>query len=89
MGRAARRAGQSTPWKAAPAAVQTNRGQTAGWSSEALTTSPALAVAMASWASTSTFRRSMASARLPPQRAPASSGTSCTRPIIPTTRVDG
>ena len=88
MGRAARRAGQSTPWNPAPAAVQTNRGHTAGWEAEALTTRPPTAVAMATWVRTSTFRRSMASASVPPHRAPASSGTSWARPIRPTTSVE-
>ena len=40
MGSAARRVGQSTPWKPAPAAVQTNRGHTAGCGIDALTTRP-------------------------------------------------
>ena len=87
MGRAARRAGQSTPWNPAAAAVQAKRGHTAGWWREALMTSPALAAAMATWARTSTRRRSMASASVPPHSAPARSGTSWARPIIPTTRV--
>ena len=88
MGRAARRAGQSTPWNPAPAPVHTNRGHTAGWASDAFTTSPATAEAMASWVRISTVLRSMASASVPPHRAPASSGTSWARPINPTTRVE-
>ena len=88
IGRAARRAGQSIPWNPAPAPEQTKRGQTAGWANEALTTSPPTAAAMATWVSTRTFLRSMASASVPPQRAPASSGNSWARPISPTTRVE-
>src|SRR5664280_1290670 len=74
MGSAARRAGQSTPWKPALAAVHTNRCHTAGWGSDALTANPPTAAAMASWVRTTTFFRSMASASVPPQRAPANSG---------------
>src|SRR5664280_2308196 len=88
IGRAARRAGQSTPWKPALAAVQTNSGHTAGWRSDALTASPPMAAAIATWVRINTFLRSRASANVPPQRAPASSGTSWTRPIRPTTRLE-
>ena len=88
MGRAARRAGQSTPWNPALAAVHTNSGHTAGWVKEALTTSPPTAVAMATWVRTSTLLRSMASASVPPHSAPASSGTNWPTPIIPTTSVE-
>ncbi len=88
MGSAARRAGQSMPWNPAPAPEQTNRGHTAGWASEALATRPPTAAAMATWVDTSTFLLSVASARVPPHSAPASSGKSWARPINPTTRVE-
>ncbi len=47
MGKAARRAGQSTPWNPAFAAVQANSGHTAGCEEEALATRPPTAAAMA------------------------------------------
>lgn len=87
-GRAARRAGQSTPWKPALAAVQTKRGHTAGRGRAALTARPATALAMATWVSTSTRRRSQASARVPPQSEPARRGPSWASPSKPTTRVE-
>ena len=90
IGRAARRAGQSTPWKPAAAAVQTNSGHTAGWESEALTTRPPTGGGHGHLGERpGPASRSMASARVPPQSAPANSGTSWTRPIKPTTRSSG
>ena len=88
MGSAARRAGQSTPWTPAVAAEQANRTHTWGRETAALTTSPALEAAMATWLTTRIFRRSLASASEPPQTAPASRGTSWATPIMPTTSVE-
>ncbi len=87
-GRAARRAGQSTPWNPALAAAQTNSTQTCGWSSEALTARPPTATAMAVWVRVRTRLRSQASARVPPHSAPASRGTSPVNPRRPTIKVE-
>ena len=88
IGSAARRAGQSIPWKPAAAAEQTKSTHTRGCPRAALTTSPALAAAIATWVKTRIVRRSRASASEPPQMAPANRGTSWEAPISPTISVE-
>ena len=84
----ARRAAQSTLWKAADSAVQTNIGQSRGCPSIALTASPAQPAASSTWVTSMTLRRSQASTAGPPSTDPASSGTSCPRLTSPTMAVE-
>ena len=84
----ARRADQSSPWKAAASAVQAKMGHSRGWPSIALTASPADPAASMSWVNSITRRRSQASTTGPPSSDPASSGTSWPRLTSPTTGVE-